>query len=328
MANADIISLIFNLPIFYSLEDYQSNKNIFEESISIFESNKNNFKDYIRAIFKFSGKEKEMIVKIADIKKVYSLIRIFFEEKFINFLINQKTEYNTNEILEKINKNPTLRAGLKIHLKLVEFPIKNYILLEDKRKLPEDNLIDKSFQLFEKSLILTKIQIKSFNNNVFNNNAFNNNMFNNNSFNPNFNQIDFNNNFQNIDNFNQKKLEDLQKLLNEERNKNTELNNTIKELKEKLSRYPFELFPGEKMMTVNFCSMNQDITFSVICKNTDIFINLELQLYKDYPKYSETENYFTVRGVKINKYKSLEFNNIKNNDIILLIPLNSTFLQQ
>ena len=103
--------------------------------------------------------------------------------------------------------------------------------------------------------------------------------------------------------------------------------NEIKELKEKLARYPFELLPGEKMMVVHFKSLNQDLTFSCLCKNTDIFINIELKLYKEYPNYSEKENYFTVGGIRVNKYKTLEFNNIKNNDIILLIPLNSSYLK-
>ena len=93
----------------------------------------------------------------------------------------------------------------------------------------------------------------------------------------------------------------------------------IKELKIKLSRFlPFELNEGEKLMVVNFRSIDQKLNYSIICKNTDIFNEIENKLYKDNEEYYETQNYFTVKGKKINKYKSLEWNKIKNNDIILL----------
>ena len=41
-------------------------------------------------------------------------------------------------------------------------------------------------------------------------------------------------------------------------------------------------------------------------------------LYEKYPKYIDTNNFFVVNGNKINRNKTLEQNNIKNNDIITL----------
>ena len=93
----------------------------------------------------------------------------------------------------------------------------------------------------------------------------------------------------------------------------------IIELKKKLSRFPFELKENEKLMCVNFRSIDQKIqNYSLICKNTDSFNVLENQLYKDNKEYYETENYFTVNGKKIHKNKTLEENNIHNNDTIIL----------
>ena len=44
----------------------------------------------------------------------------------------------------------------------------------------------------------------------------------------------------------------------------------------KLSRYPFELNKGEKLMTMNFESFDENIkNYSIICKNSDIFIEIE-----------------------------------------------------
>ena len=93
----------------------------------------------------------------------------------------------------------------------------------------------------------------------------------------------------------------------------------INELKIKLSRFPFELKEGEKLMTVNFISADQKVQhYSLICKNTDTFNVLEKKLYEDYKEFYETENYFTFNGKKIHKLKSLDENNIRNNDIIML----------
>ena len=92
----------------------------------------------------------------------------------------------------------------------------------------------------------------------------------------------------------------------------------IEELKLKLSRYPFELAKGEKLMSIIFNSIDQKVNYSIICKNTDKFCNIETQLYDAYPEYSESINIFTVNGNKINRNKNLDDNKIKNNDIIIL----------
>ena len=91
-----------------------------------------------------------------------------------------------------------------------------------------------------------------------------------------------------------------------------------KEIKEIKSKLPFELSENEKLMTVIFLSTDQKIHFSVICKNTQNFNILENILYEKYPEYKESENFFLLGGIKINKYKSLEENKIKDSDIITL----------
>ena len=85
-----------------------------------------------------------------------------------------------------------------------------------------------------------------------------------------------------------------------------------------ISNYPVKLSEGEKLMSVIFVSSDQNVHYSVICKNTDKFSRIESMLYDEYPEYSESENHFLVNGNKVNKHKSLEFNKIKNNDIIML----------
>ena len=153
-----------------------------------------------------------------------------------------------------------------------------------------------------------------------------------------------------------KKINKIEKELNEEKNKNkileqnisklkNELNNLlkkpkkienkileketlyetilekdkeIKDLKLKLSRYPVELNEGEELMSLIFISVDQKLNCSIICKNTDKFNKVETKLYDYYPEYTENENYFTFNGIKINKYKTLEENKIKNNNVVIL----------
>ena len=67
---------------------------------------------------------------------------------------------------------------------------------------------------------------------------------------------------------------------------------------------------------------NQDIiNYSMACRNTDLFSNLEERLYQDYPNYRNVEKIFMVNTNRISQYKTLEENNIKNNDIICIFPL-------
>ena len=92
----------------------------------------------------------------------------------------------------------------------------------------------------------------------------------------------------------------------------------IKELKQRLSRFPFELNEGEKLMSLVFVSVDENIHCSIICKNSDKFNQIENKLYEDYPEYSGFDNIFTVNGNKIIKSKNLDENKIRHNDIIIL----------
>ena len=78
--------------------------------------------------------------------------------------------------------------------------------------------------------------------------------------------------------------------------------------------------PGEKILAVNFVSMGfQDIGhYCLPCKNTDLFVKLEEKLNNDYPQLKDKETYFLVNGRRIKRFKTLDENKIKSNDIINL----------
>jgi len=78
------------------------------------------------------------------------------------------------------------------------------------------------------------------------------------------------------------------------------------------------LLPGEKLITIKFISIDQKINFETFAQKTDKFSKLEAFLYEKYPKYIDTENYFLFNGKKLNRHKTLEENEIKDNDILTL----------
>ena len=79
-----------------------------------------------------------------------------------------------------------------------------------------------------------------------------------------------------------------------------------------------ELSKGEKLISVIFTSSDEKMLYSIICKNTQKFNELEKKLYDDYPTYLEYDNSFMINGKIVNKDKYLDENKIRNNNIILL----------
>ena len=92
----------------------------------------------------------------------------------------------------------------------------------------------------------------------------------------------------------------------------------IKEYELKISQFPFEISPGENIMSIIFISSDKNIISSFICKNTDIFKLIENKFYEKYSEYKDLNNIFISNERKIDKNKSLDENRIKNNDIITI----------
>ena len=86
----------------------------------------------------------------------------------------------------------------------------------------------------------------------------------------------------------------------------------------KLFRKYYNFLPEEKLITINFISVDQELNCVMIAKNTDLFAKIEVDLYNKNEKYKLTENYFLVNGKKINKHFTLKDNEIKNKDTITL----------
>ena len=92
-----------------------------------------------------------------------------------------------------------------------------------------------------------------------------------------------------------------------------ELENEIK-LFRKYNRF----YEGEELISIKIVSVEKDVDFSLITKNTEKFFKIQSIFYEKYPKYMETENVFLAGGNKINQFRSLEENKIKNGDVIVI----------
>ena len=79
-----------------------------------------------------------------------------------------------------------------------------------------------------------------------------------------------------------------------------------------LNRY----YNPANLLSLIFLSENEDICYSLICKKNDKFSIIESQFYEKYPEYMELEGSFFCHNKKIQRFKTIEENNIKNNDII------------
>ena len=76
----------------------------------------------------------------------------------------------------------------------------------------------------------------------------------------------------------------------------------------------------EKLISIHFKSIDQTIfNYSLQCKNTDIFIYVEEKLNKDFPQLKDKHYYLTNEGNIIKRFKSIDENNIKNNDVISIM---------
>ena len=125
-----------------------------------------------------------------------------------------------------------------------------------------------------------------------------------------------------------KESNDLNKMISDMKSKISKINNEVKELLEQLKKkedkikelkekFSFEYTKEDKIFPVTFLSINEDIHYSMICKNTDEFQRLENSFYEKFPEYKNCKNIFLIHNKIINKYEKLETNNIRDNDVII-----------
>ena len=73
-----------------------------------------------------------------------------------------------------------------------------------------------------------------------------------------------------------------------------------------------------QMIGILIKSIDGKVQFPFAAHITDVFADIEKILYKEYPELLSQNTYFTVRGKTIKRFMTIQDNNIKNYDIILL----------
>ena len=69
---------------------------------------------------------------------------------------------------------------------------------------------------------------------------------------------------------------------------------------------------------ITFRSISQDIIYPMICNKKESISRLEEELYNEYPKYKEFNTYLTCKGKVLKRFKTVEENNIKKGDAIIV----------
>ena len=69
---------------------------------------------------------------------------------------------------------------------------------------------------------------------------------------------------------------------------------------------------------ITFRSISQDIIYPMVCNKKESISRLEEELYNEYPKYKEFNTYLTCKGVVLKRFKTVEENNIKKGDAIIV----------
>ena len=100
--------------------------------------------------------------------------------------------------------------------------------------------------------------------------------------------------------------------LNNEKYKTTNLSKENMILNKKLEELKSSIQQNNNQGAQN--SINKDEIIELYKTISD----LEKELYKQYPAFTESENIFLCKGTVINRYKTFESYKIKNGDILVL----------
>ena len=130
-----------------------------------------------------------------------------------------------------------------------------------------------------------------------------------------------------------KKISKINEIKINEKGNNNEINylNEIIKLKEKEIKLLTiqlkntdkneKLVDYNKILVINFISLDNNINYGIKCLETDIFAEVEEKLYQKYEEYRETNNSFISGGKAILRFKTIKDNNIKNGDKVQLIEV-------
>ncbi len=75
----------------------------------------------------------------------------------------------------------------------------------------------------------------------------------------------------------------------------------------------------ENDICIRFLSSDQKLYVSIPCSlENSLFVDIEKKLYKIYPEYKNVNLYYLGNGIRINRFKTIKENKLKDNDMVLI----------
>lgn len=122
--------------------------------------------------------------------------------------------------------------------------------------------------------------------------------------------------FNEINDLNKNKNKE-QEFFDKIKEENINLKKELEQLKKINSKFPLNLLENEYILVLLVITQDENIIFSLICKNTDKFKKVENKFYENYPQYRSNKGQFIFKNNLLDKKKTLEECRLKNNDIII-----------
>ena len=105
--------------------------------------------------------------------------------------------------------------------------------------------------------------------------------------------------------------------------KELKLQKELDELKKELEKKNKNNAMEENNSVIKIINWEQNLDFPINCNINDKFTKIEELFYESYPMYKKRKNIFNTNGKDIDRNKTLQENNIQNNQIIVLLNSDS-----
>ena len=79
-----------------------------------------------------------------------------------------------------------------------------------------------------------------------------------------------------------------------------------------------EINDNDNLMSLIFLSSDESLKYGIICKSSDIFNGVVNKIFEREPKFRENLYFFLCNGTRVNEYRSLKDNKIKDGNVVIL----------
>ena len=216
------------------------------------------------------------------------LLYLFFQFKsnsFIDFIPNYRK--NNNAQINIQDKKEQIKINSELEQKLRTEIEKNKKLEDEIKKLKDSQKIYKEEnKKLKEDLVKAKKIIEGIQNNQIGNNEI-------------------------------KKLKDeIEYLKYQLNNKDNEINELKRKIKNEKPKFDFD-----DVMWIYFQPIDNSFKEGIKCLKTNTFAEVEEKLYKKYNTLRNTNNNFTANATPVLRFKTIEENKIKDQDIIILYKI-------